>query len=193
MWLFGFVQLGVNIGWAFLITLLPDYLDERFVVTLDERGLMQSVILTSGCVGMIVGGLTTDWYRELFGPRWGRAIPLGLTLSGCAMLCYSVSFAMDPWAVTVVLAAMAFLVDLGIPCIWAFAQDVGGRKVGAALGWGNMWGNLAAWQSPILLTAIKNSEGWDTAFVVCGTFFVAAAICGLSLNATKIVDRGEST
>jgi ACS family glucarate transporter-like MFS transporter len=192
MWLFGFVQLGVNIGWAFLVTLLPDYLDERFHVALEDIGLMQSVILTTGCVGMIVGGLTTDWYRHFLGPRWGRAVPLGLTLTGCATLCYFVSVASDPWMVTALLSAMAFLVDLGIPCIWAFAQDVGGRKVGAALGWGNMWGNLAAWQSPIILTQVKNTYGWDTAFVVCGCFFVAAAICGLLLNATKPVYTGEN-
>lgn len=188
MWLFGFVQLGVNIGWAFLITLLPDYLDERFAVPLEQRGAMQSVILTTGCVGMIVGGLTTDWFRRILGPRWGRAVPLGITLTGCAGLCFLVPVVSDPWAVTGVLAAMAFLVDLGIPCIWAFAQDVGGRKVGAALGWGNMWGNLAAWQSPKILTQVKISAGWDIAFVVSGGFFVAAALCGLLLNATKPVD-----
>jgi MFS family permease len=193
MWLFGFVQLGVNIGWAFLITLLPDFLDERFQVSLDDRGLMQSVILTTGCVGMIVGGLTTDWYRHVLGPRWGRAVPLGVTLSGCAVLCYCVPIVSNAWAVTALLAAMAFLVDLGIPCIWALAQDVGGRKVGAALGWGNMWGNLAAWRSPILLTAVKNREGWDVAFAVSGSFFVAAAICGLLLNATKPVDPDDTS
>jgi ACS family glucarate transporter-like MFS transporter len=193
MWLFGFVQLGVNIGWAFLITLLPDYLDEKFAVPLDDRGVMQSVILTTGCLGMIVGGLTTDWFRRKLGPRWGRAVPLGFTLSGCAILCFSVPLVTNPWAVTALLAAMAFLVDLGIPCIWAFAQDVGGRKVGAALGWGNMWGNLAAWRSPILLTAVKNSAGWDIAFIVSGCFFIAAALCGLSLNATKPVDPGDTT
>jgi sugar phosphate permease len=193
MWLFGFVQLGVNIGWAFLITLLPDYLAERFAVPLDERGAMQSVILTTGCLGMIVGGLTADWFRGILGPRWGRAMPLGFTLSGCAVLCFLVPFVSNAWAVTGVLAAMAFLVDLGIPCIWAFAQDVGGKKVGAALGWGNMWGNLAAWRSPTLLTQVKIAAGWDTAFVVSGAFFVAATLCGLMLDASKPVDANDAT
>jgi MFS family permease len=192
MWLFGLVQLGVNIGWAFLITLLPAYLWERFSVGPDDRGTMQSVILATGCAGMVVGGLTTDWFRLLLGPRWGRALPLGLTSTGCAVLCFLVSAVTDPWVVTGLLAAMAFLVDLSVPCIWAFAQDVGGRKVGAALGWGNMWGNLAAWQSPILLTQVKLQAGWDVAFIVSGGFFVLAALCGLSLDARRPVDPADA-
>ena len=35
MWFFGAVQFGVNIGWAFLITLLPSYLNNAFGVPLD--------------------------------------------------------------------------------------------------------------------------------------------------------------
>ena len=185
MWFFGLVQLGVNIGWAFLVTLLPDYLSERFQVPLEDRGTMQSVILATGCLGMIVGGLTADWFRRKLGPRWGRAVPLGFTLAGCAAMCFCVPLLSDPWAVVGVLAAMAFLVDLGIPSIWAFAQDVGGRNVGAALGWGNMMGNLAAWRSPILLTQVKLAAGWDIAFVVCGAAFVGACLCGLMLDATN--------
>ena len=57
------------------------------------------------------------------------------------------------------LRVMAFLVDLGIPSIWAFAQDVGGRHVGAALGWGNMWGNLGAAASPVALQIIRDQAG----------------------------------
>jgi sugar phosphate permease len=192
MWLFGFAQLGVNIGWAFLITLLPDYLAERYNVQLEDRGAMQSVILATGCVGMIVGGLTADWLRRTLGPRWGRALPLAGTMTGCAALCLVATQMTDPWAATAVLAMMAFLVDLGIPFIWAFAQDVGGRTVGAALGWGNMWGNLAAWRSPSLLTQLKVSSGWDTAFAVCGGFFIAAALCGLFLDASKPIDADDA-
>ena len=86
---------------------------------------------------------------------------------------------------------MAFLVDLHNPTIWSFAQDVGGKNVGAALGWGNMWGNLGAAISPVLLTAIRTEAGWNAAFIVCGFSFTAAAICGLLLDATKPVDPDD--
>jgi nitrate/nitrite transporter NarK len=83
---------------------------------------------------------------------------------------------------------MAFLVDLHNPAVWSFAQDVGGKNVGAALGWGNMWGNLGAALSPVLLNAIRHAAGWNTAFICCGIAFACAAVCGLMLDATKPVD-----
>ena len=90
------------------------------------------------------------------------------------------------------LGAMAFLVDMHNPTIWSFAQDVGGKNVGAALGWGNMWGNLGAALSPVLMTAIQKAAGWDAVFIVGGSAFVTSAICGFLLNATKPVEP-EST
>ncbi|HEY2911069.1 MAG TPA: hypothetical protein VGI99_12530, partial [Gemmataceae bacterium] len=74
------------------------------------------------------------------------------------------------------------------PCIWSFAQDVGGRNVGAALGWGNMWGNLGAALSPVLLTEIRLEAGWNVAFTCCGIAFALAAVCGFLLDATKPVE-----
>jgi nitrate/nitrite transporter NarK len=87
------------------------------------------------------------------------------------------------WGVVAALTVMAFLVDLGIPSIWAFAQDVGGRHVGTALGWGNMWGNFGAAASPVALQLLRERFGWDTAFGVCAACFVGGAACALKLNA----------
>jgi nitrate/nitrite transporter NarK len=94
--------------------------------------------------------------------------------------------------VVVALGVMAFLVDLHNPTVWSFAQDVGGKNVGAALGFGNMWGNLGGGVSPILLGGVARSAGWNAAFVVCGCAFTAAACCGLLLDATKPVDASDA-
>src|SRR5213079_3520914 len=104
--------------------------------------------------------------------------PIGVTLSGCALIFFAAPGLPSAWAVIIALGVMAFLVDMHNPSIWSFAQDVGGKNVGAALGFGNMWGNLGAALSPVLLTAVKNAAGWDAAFVVGGVAFAAAAVCG---------------
>ena len=193
MWLYGAVQFGVNIGWAFLVTLLPTYLNEAFDVPLGERGKMQTIVLVTGCCGMLLGGIGTDALRGWLGPRLGRSVPIGATLGGCAVAVFVVPTLSSVWAVVAVLGVMAFLVDMHNPSIWSFAQDVGGRNVGAALGWGNMWGNFGAALSPVLLTAIKVAAGWDAAFVVCGCAFTAAAACGLMLDATRPVEPDDET
>jgi MFS family permease len=189
MWMFGAVQFGANIGWAFVVTLLPTYLNEVFRVPLEERGRMQSMTLLIGCAGMVLGGVVTDVLRRRLGPRLGRSLPVAVTLAGCAVILFLAPTLPSAWAVVVALGVMAFLVDLHNPSIWSFAQDVGGRNVGAALGWGNMWGNLGAFVSPNLLGGVARAAGWDAAFVVCGVAFTAASVCGLLLDATKPVEE----
>lgn len=192
MWLFGTMQFCVNIGWVFVITLMPTYLNEAFDVPLQERGGMQSVVLFIGVAGMVVGGIFTDLLRLMLGPRWGRSVPLVLTLGGCSAALWAIPALSSVWWVVAALSLMTFLVDLHNPTVWSFAQDVGGRAVGMALGWGNMWGNIGAALSPVILTVLRSHAGWDTAFIVCGCSFAFAAVCGTLLDATKPVDP-EST
>lgn len=189
MWLYGVTQFFVNIGWVFLITKLPGYLNERFGVGTEQIGLMQTVTLVASCVGTACGGVFADVMYRALGPRWGRSAPVAIVMLLCAAT-YGVATQMPTaWGVVAALAVMAFLVDLGIPSIWAFAQDVGGRHVGVALGWGNMWGNFGAAVSPVALQVLQRKYGWDVAFAVCAVCFVAAAGCGLSLNALIPVTR----
>lgn len=189
MWLCGALQFGVNVGWAFIITLLPTYLKEAFDTPLKEVGRMQTVALTIGCLGMIFGGVFTDFMRHWLGPKAGRSVPIGLALTGCAVVFLLIPQLPDAWTVVVALGVMAFLVDMHNPSIWSFAQDVGGKSVGAALGWGNMWGNLGAAVSATVLTEIKHATNWNTAFLCCAGAFAAAAVCGFLLDATKPVEE----
>ena len=187
MWFFGGVQFGVNLGWAFVVTLLPIYLTESYGVPLDEIGPMQSTALTIGFIGMLPGGFVTDFMRKKLGLRYGRSVPIGLAMIGCAIAYFAIPTLPTAWAVIVALGAMAFLVDMHNPSIWSFAQDVGGKNVGAALGWGNMWGNLGAALSPVLMNVVKDDFGWNAVFIVGAFAFLSSSACGFMLNATKPV------
>jgi MFS transporter, ACS family, glucarate transporter len=193
MWLFGGTQFFVNVGWAFLITKLPGYLHDRFGVELKDIGRMQTVPLVASCVGMVFGGLFTDWMFRRLGPRWGRSIPIAVVMVLCAATYLVATQLPTAWAVVWALAVMAFLVDLAIPCVWAFAQDVGGRHVGAALGFGNMLGNFGAAASPLAFQLLHRSFSdefrWTGTFAAFAGCFVLAGICGLSLNALIPVTR----
>jgi ACS family glucarate transporter-like MFS transporter len=192
MWLFGALQFGVNIGWVFVITLLPTYLINAGIDDVRQRGLMQTVVLFIGACGMLFGGFVTDRLRARLGPRLGRSVPLGATISLCALVLFLVPTLPGAWAVVAALGAMAFLVDLHNPTIWSFAQDVGGKNVGAALGFGNMLGNLGAALSPVLLTEVRDAAGWNAVFTCCGCCFIAAAVCGFLLDATRPVDTTDA-
>lgn len=191
MWLFGAAQFFVNVSWVFLITSLPTYLVHRFNVNPDEVGEMQTVALMIGLVGMASGGFFADAMYRWLGPRWGRSVPIAIVMTLCAGTYALATQLPTAWGVIIALGMMAFLVDLGIPTIWAFAQDVGGRNVGAALGWGNMLGNFGAAASPVLLQIVRKEFGWDVAFFLCAGSFVLAGVCGICLNALIPVVREE--
>jgi sugar phosphate permease len=189
MWLYGGLQFFVNLSWAFLITSLPGFLKDRFKADVEDIGPMQTVALTIGCTGMVLGGFFADLMYRWFGPRWGRSLPLAAVMLGCAATYVSAILLPTAWTVIVALGVMAFLVDLSNPTIWAFAQDVGGRYVGASLGFGNMLGNFGAAVSPVMLQYVRKSSGWDVAFIFCAISFVLAAGCAANMNALIPVTR----
>ena len=185
LWLSGLTQFGVNIGWVFLITHFPDYLEKVHGLEGNDKGFYASLPLTVGIAGMFAGGFLTDALVPRIGLRWGRALPIGVALFGCAAAFAVCASATDPLAVTLALCAVTLCVDLGIPSIWAFAQDIGGRYVGPVLGYGNMWGNIGAAVSPLLLGYVQRHYGWPAAFQTCALAFVVAACAALCLNAAK--------
>jgi hypothetical protein len=67
--------------------------------------------------------------------------------------------------------------------VWALNQDVGGRNVGSVLGLGNMWGNLGAAVSPLLLNWVVGDGRWDLAFWTCAGAFLLSGVCSLGVNA----------
>jgi hypothetical protein len=84
--------------------------------------------------------------------------------------------------------------DLGVPAVWAYGQDVGGRHVGSVLGWGNMWGNLgAAVTPPLLIWIIGDSGRWDLAFLTCCGAFILSGLAALGVDATKGIGTDEAT
>jgi MFS family permease len=184
LWLSSVSQFMTNFGWVFIITWMPRYLEEVYHVPVKERGWMTSVPILVGMTGMLAGGPVTDRLTKALGLRWGRGIPMALTrfVAVAAFLaCMAVS---SPWQAMLVLSVMAVSVDLGTPAIWAFCQDVGGRHVGSILGWGNMWGNLGAAVSPLVINWIKGPEKrWDLCFLACAVAFFIAGIVSLGIDA----------
>ncbi len=199
LWLCSLVQFGVNFGWVFLITYLNRYLDEVHHVPIETRGTMSSLVIGISLPALIVGGWLTDRITKGLGQRWGRCLPLALTRFVSAAAFLAVPVLDDPWLIVCLLGAVAFFSDLGLPALWAYNMDVGGRNVGFVLGWGNMWGNLGAAVSPVALNLIVQhflNQGesakfaWDAVFLTCGSVFVVIGVAALGIDATKRVNIG---
>lgn len=191
MWCNCIGQVGTNIGWVFLVTWFPRYLAEVHRVPIIDRALMASVPLICGLAGTLIGGRVTDILVPRLGLKWGRRLPWSMTRF-IAMTAFLISLTLDsPWAVTAAMAMVAMGTDMGIPCAWAFCQDVGGRHVGSVLGWGNMFGNLGATVSPILLNWVIESYGWPQMFLTCAAAFLVSGVMSLGIDATKPIALPE--
>ncbi len=198
MWCDCFTQTFSNIAWVFLVTWLPRYLRDVHNVPIVERGLLASIPLAAGMVGMLTGGKATDILTAKVGLKWGRRWPLfGTKITGAIAYGLCLFFATlptsSPWnsayAFTACFCVVSFSVDFGNPANWAFKQDVGGRYVGSVLGWGNMWGNLGAAISPLIYaTVLGEAPGlgdWNNMMLVCMLAFVAGGVCALGIDASK--------
>ncbi|MDA1015723.1 MAG: MFS transporter [Planctomycetota bacterium] len=185
LWLSSLAQVGTNIGWVFLVTQFPSYLLKAHQVPILTRGLMMSIPLFVGWAGMLSGGRLTDALAKRFGVKWGRRLPWSMSRF-IAMFAFLTCLLLDdPWMVTCAMAVVAFSTDLGTSSAWAFTQDVGGRHVGSILGWGNMWGNLGATISPILIGWAMSTNDWNTMFLLCAGSFGVAGCLALGIDATK--------
>lgn len=185
LWAFSLLQFFINLGWAFLITQFPDYLQNVHGKTGPEKGFLSSLPGFVGCVGMFAGGFLTDWLLRKLGRQRGRILPILLGMAGCAAAFLACAAANSGWAVVAALCVVTLGTDLAIPSLWAIAQDVGGRRVGPVLGWANMWGNFGAACCPLLLGLVQRESGWPMVFATAGASYGIAIILALLIDVEK--------
>lgn len=191
LWLMCLTQFATNIGWVFLISWFPTYLAEAGVPNVQGAYLQTAVTLT-GMVGMMAGGVLADTAQRKLGLLWGRRLPIAgsrFVAAGAYAACLGSS---NPYFVAAAMAVMALATDLGVAATWAYAQDVGGRRVGAVLGWGNMFGNIGAAVGPGLLTWVNltfdTNQDWREAFMLMAASFTVAGVAALGIDAARPIE-----
>ncbi len=193
LWFMNAYQFLNNIGWAFLVLTLSDYL--KHVVKLDPTmaSLITSVVLFLGIAALPLGGLLTDVFARRYGLRLGRLLPLSLTRFMAAG-CYLLALCIDPahyWLMALAFGAVAFCADLALPATWATMQDISGKHQAQLFGWANMWGNFGAALMPILfayvISAFDRNHDYSEGILLCAGAFGLAGFAALGINATKPV------
>jgi MFS transporter, ACS family, glucarate transporter len=137
---------------------------------------------------MLAGGWLTDFLTRRLGLRWGRAAPNCLSKFISAAAFIACLWLPSAWGVVAAMAVMAVTTDIAVPTVWAFSQDIGGRHAGAALGFSNMWGNMGAALSPVVLAAAREAGGWNLAFLAAAVSFILAGIAAAFVDATKPIE-----
>jgi nitrate/nitrite transporter NarK len=182
-------QFLTNIGWAFLVLSLPDYL--KRVVHLDEEtsGKITTAALTIGILALPLGGYISDVCSKRFGKRIGRTLPLVLTRF-LAAGCYFAAMSTDShWLMAIAFGGVAFFADLALPAVWAIMQDISGKHQAQLFGWANMWGNFGAFLQPVMFAYVLKqfdaNHNYHPGMWFCACAFVIAGFVAFFINSDK--------
>lgn len=189
LWLLSLAGIGLNFGWALLITWLPKYLQSVRGLSEADASRYVTIALVCGMSGVLFGGWWCDALTRWFGQRWGRRLPIvigGLIGAVAYFLCPTLGSATG---VAIACGVVAFATDSAGPAIWTYSQDIGRNHVAATMAWSNMWGNLGAsavakW-IPLALASQMHRENWSEVFWMCGASFVVMAVAILFVDSTK--------
>lgn len=207
LWGNSVMQFMTNIGWLFLGTTLPRYLDEVHHVPVIQRSFLASVPLFAGWLGIVFGGPWTDRWTAWKGRKWGRRGPIAcsrfLAVFGYLLVLAVIWEVFGPresltaiWVAVAGLSVVAIATDLGVPATWAFAQDVGGKHTSSVLGWANMWGNIGAAVfslfSEMILGKTPGLTQWTLLCVGCAAAFVISGFGACLMDASRPLDERDA-
>ncbi|MEP6670400.1 MAG: MFS transporter [Chthoniobacter sp.] len=189
LWLLSLGAIGLNFGWALLVTWLPKYLQTVRGLNEKDANFYVTVALACGMAGVLFGGWWCDALTRWFGPRWGRRLPLiigGLVGALAYLVCPVLHSATG---VVIACGLVAFATDSANPAIWTLAQDMGRSHVAATLAWSNMWGNLGASAVaktiPLALASSMHRADWSEVFWMCAGGFILLSTTALFVDSTR--------
>jgi MFS family permease len=180
LWMNSGAQFFTNLGWAFLAVSLSKYLIEVKGVEKKLAETINTLALSIGILGLIVGGYLTDACLKKWGVRLGRVIPLAGSRFLAAIF-FVIAMGLDnPWALMAAFGLAAFSTDSGLPALWAGLQEMCGKHTPPLFGWANMWGNLGAaigiWVLPVLIKNWDANGDWREGLIFCASAFVLSGI-----------------
>lgn len=186
LWALYVAAATVSFSWYVNVTFLPQVLKDRFGLDFSQSAWLTGMPLLVSAFSCLASGILSDHLiRKTGSRRWGRSLPgiVGLSGAGICLLL----FPQAPSAVAAVslLCVACALQDLAVPCIWAVCADIGGRHAGTVAGAMNAGGGIGAMLSPLVAASLKNSFGWDTAFLVFAASYFVSAAMWLRIDATE--------
>jgi MFS family permease len=144
-----------------------------------EWGMSYSALLPMAIGGFIAFGafaIPAGWLAD----HWSRYRTMAIFFFGIGGSLFLTGFAREPWQLALGLtftgAFAAIYHPVGIAMLVASPE-----KMGRALGWNGLWGNLGLAFAALLTGALVDLAGWRAAFFVPGVICAAAGVAFLAL------------
>ena len=144
-----------------------------------EWDMPYSQLLPLALGGFIAFGafaIPAGWIAD----HWSRYKMMAVFFFGIGVSLFATGFAHAPWQIAVGLTLVGMFAAIyhpvGIAMLVAAPE-----KMGLALGWNGLWGNLGLAAAALIAGALMDLFGWRAAFFVPGAASVAAGIAFLML------------
>ena len=113
--------------------------------------------------------------------RWGRYKTMVLFYFGIGVSLFLTGFAQERWQIAAGLVVTGMFAAIYHPVGIAILVSTTSDRMGRALGWNGLWGNLGLAFAALLTGALVDSFGWRTAFFVPGVLCVLAGVAFVTL------------
>lgn len=216
LWALCIMYCSVNYAWAFNLTYLPTYIQERFALTEADKvgALYKGMPLWVGAAGCLLGGLAVNALARMLNDRRRARRTLGVvSLSTGAACWWGAVQAENIHQFCILISLAAFTIDLTLGAAWATCQDLGREHAAVTAACMNTIGTfgsaLAGWLTGTLVErsiasasrvggALSASEkrlavlsGYDAAFGTYIAVFILAAACWLLVDPKRPIGEGE--
>lgn len=214
LWALCIMYLSVNFAWAFNLSYLPTYVEQRFGLGADDRigAIYKGAPLWVGAAGCLLGGPAVNGLARLLGDRRRARRALGVSALSVGAACWWGAMRAENVHIYCTLVSLAaFTIDLTLGACWASCQDLGrshaattaacmntvGTLGNALAGWltGTLVeGSLAARAAALHVAPSGLAEadrrlaaiaGYESAFGTYVAAFLIAAVCWLLIDPSR--------
>lgn len=139
-----------------------------------EFGLSYQEMLPLSFGGFLAfgaGSLPAGW----LGDRWGRRPMMIVYFIGLGAMLVLAGFVTSPWEIAAALTLIGLFAAIYHPVGIALLVQ-GEVRVGRALGWNGVWGNLGLASAALFTGWLSSAVSWRAAFIMPGIAVIAAGI-----------------
>jgi sugar phosphate permease len=176
-WILGFAWSAYTYTAYFFWYWLPTYLLEFRHISLKNMGFLAPLPLFAGAVGVVVGGIITDYaYRKTGNLKWSRRGICIVAMLGSALFAIPAGTMQRAVPVVICLILCNFFVSLCSAATWAVSIDIAGGYAGSVSAIMNMIAQLVGSLSAIIFGVLVQRGFWVAPFYLTSAVTIASAL-----------------
>lgn len=170
-------------GYVFYATWFPTYLLKVHHVSIKSLGFLSSLPVLGVVIGGALGGYVCDLIEKVSGSKRLSRQGMGFASHAiCGLLILAAQGVSEPLPAVTLISVGSLIFAFGSSGSYAITIDLGGLRSATLFATMNMFGNIGAALSPVIIGYLIESSGWTPVLPAFAFMYLAAALCWGLLN-----------